>query len=130
VADLPDGRFLTNTISTGEGMHAVEVPRVIESYQLAHDNRDTANAIACFDADATVIDEDTTYTGTEHIHWWLDNGSADYTYTRTQTGAEQLADDVFVVTNHLSGDFPGGDVDLRHRYQLRDGLIHRLEIAP
>jgi hypothetical protein len=111
-------------------MNASEIPRVIESYQLAHDNRDTATSITCFDADATVIDEEKTYTGSDRIRWWLDNGSAEYTYTRTQTGVEQSADDVFVVTNHLSGDFPGGEVDLRHRYQLRDGLIHRLEIAP
>ena len=34
------------------------------------------------------------------------------------------------VTNHLEGDFPGGTVDLRYRFVLRDDLISRLDIAP
>jgi hypothetical protein len=34
------------------------------------------------------------------------------------------------VTNHLEGDFPGGVVDLRHRFVSADNLISDLEIAP
>ncbi len=111
-------------------MNATELPRVIDAYQLAHDDRDTEKSIICFDPDATVVDEGTTYTGTERIRWWLDNAAGEYTFTRTPTGSEQLDDDVFVVSNHLSGNFPGGEADLRHRYELRNGLIYRLEIAP
>ncbi len=111
-------------------MNASALPRAIDGYQLAHDERDTEKSIIWFDADATVVDEGNTYTGTERIRWWLDNSAAEFTFTRTPTGVEQLADDVFVVSNHLSGNFPGGEADLRHRYELRNGLIHRLEIAP
>jgi hypothetical protein len=34
------------------------------------------------------------------------------------------------VYTHLEGNFPGGTVDLTHRFGLRDGHITRLEIAP
>jgi len=34
------------------------------------------------------------------------------------------------VYTHLEGNFPGGTVDLTNRFQLRNGRITRLEIAP
>lgn len=111
-------------------MSSTTLPAVIEIYQRAHDRRDTEAAIAAFGADATVVDEDTTYTGTERIHWWLENAASEFTYTRTLTGVDDVGDGVVVVHNHLSGDFPGGEADLRYRFELRDDLIHRLEIAP
>jgi hypothetical protein len=111
-------------------MSARELPAVIETYQQAHDRRDTEGSIASFGPDATVIDEETTFSGTERIRWWLDNAATEYTYTRTLIDVEQLGPDVYVVHNHLSGNFPGGEADLKHRFELRDGLIQRLEIAP
>lgn len=107
-----------------------DVPDVIAAYQQAHDRRDTAAALAAFGPDATVIDDGNTYTGAERIQWWLSNAASEYTYTRTLTGAEDLGDGAFLVHNHLSGNFPGGEADLRYRFQLRDGLIHHVEIAP
>jgi len=111
-------------------MPTTELPAVIDAYQDAHDRRDTEGSIACFDAGATVIDEDQDFTGTDRIRWWLDHAAAEFTFTRTLTGVERIDDDVYIVRNHLSGNFPGGEADLRHRYELRAGLIHRLEIAP
>lgn len=111
-------------------MTAIEVPAVIEAYQRAHDRRDVEVAIASFGRDATVIDDGVAYAGTERIRSWLTNAASEYTYTRTFTGAEDLGDGRYLVHNHLSGDFPGGEVDLRYRFQLRDGLIRHVEIAP
>lgn len=64
------------------------------------------------------------------IRWWLAHGSTQFTSTRTTTGVEDRGDGVHVVHDHLEGDFPGGEVDLRHRFERRDGLIHHLGIAP
>jgi hypothetical protein len=111
-------------------MTTPELPPVIDAYQRAHDRRDTDTAIATFHPDATVIDEDTTFTGTEPIRHWLTDAASEYTYTRTLTSVDRLDDDVYVVHNHLSGDFPGGEVDLRYRFELNDDLIHHLTIAP
>ncbi|MFJ5104599.1 hypothetical protein [Streptomyces sp. NPDC088554] len=36
----------------------------------------------------------------------------------------------YIATQHLEGDFPGGAVDLRYRFTLRDDRIERLVIAP
>ena len=77
-----------------------------------------------------MIDEAVAYTGADRIRWWLTHAASEYTYTRTLTGVEDLGDGAYLVHNHLSGDFPGGEADLRYRFQLRDGLIHRVEIAP
>ena len=108
-----------------------KVPAVIATYLHAHDRRDTEASITCFDPDATVIDEEHEYTGTDRIRWWLDHGAAEYTFTRTLTGVEHGEDDnVYLVHNHLAGDFPGGEADLRYRFELRAGSIHRLEITP
>jgi NAD(P)-dependent dehydrogenase (short-subunit alcohol dehydrogenase family) len=41
-----------------------------------------------------------------------------------------IDDDHYVLTNHLEGDFSGGQVDLKYRFALRDNLITTLEIAP
>lgn len=111
-------------------MPKTEVPNVIATYQRAHDQRDAQTALAAFGADATVIDDGATYVGTERILWWLTNAASEYTYTRTLTATEDLGDGAYIVSNHLSGNFPGGEADLRYRFQLRDGLIQRVEIAP
>ncbi|MEZ5410364.1 MAG: hypothetical protein R2761_20200 [Acidimicrobiales bacterium] len=111
-------------------MSGIDVPIVIADYQRAHDQRDAAGALASFGPDATVIDDGVAYVGTERIQWWLANAASEYTYTRTLTGAEDLGDGAYLVHNHLSGNFPGGEADLRYRFQLRDGLIHHVEIAP
>jgi hypothetical protein len=109
---------------------SIELPTTIETYQHAHDRRDTDTALAMFRADATVVDDGRTHTGTDEIRWWLDNAPSEYTYTRTLTGVEDESDGSYIVSNHLSGDFPGGEADLRYRFRLDGGLIHRLEIAP
>jgi len=49
---------------------------------------------------------------------------------RTLISAEPVDDDAWLVTNHLEGDFPGGDVDLRYRFVPVGDLIADLEIAP
>lgn len=109
---------------------SIDLPTTIETYQRAHDRRETDAALATFSADATVIDDGRTHTGTDEIRWWLDNAASEYTYTRTLTGVEDERDGSYIVSNHLSGNFPGGEADLRYRFRLVDDLIVRLEIAP
>ncbi|MEZ5248193.1 MAG: hypothetical protein R2713_02955 [Ilumatobacteraceae bacterium] len=59
-----------------------------------------------------------------------ERGQRVHVHSRTFTGLDDLGDGAYVVHNHLSGDFPGGEADLRYRFRLRDGLIRRVEIAP
>jgi ketosteroid isomerase-like protein len=107
-----------------------DLPHIISTYQHAHDLHDTDAAIAAFSPDATVIDDGSTYTGTDEIRAWLDRTANEYTYARTLTGIDDHGDGAYTVRNHLDGDFPGGQVDLRYRFELSDGRIRSLHIAP
>lgn len=107
-----------------------ELPDIIAAFQRAHDDHDTDAAIATFVEDATVVDDGRTYTGVAEIRTWLDRAASEYTYTRTLTGVDDHGDGTFTVRNHLDGDFPGGQVDLRYRFELQGGLIGALHIAP
>jgi hypothetical protein len=109
---------------------SADLPTVIETCQRAHDRRDTDTALATFAADATVVDDGRVHTGTDEIRRWLDNAASEYTYTRTFTGVSEDGVGSYLVSNHLSGNFPGGEVDLKYRFQIERGLIQRLEIAP
>ena len=111
-------------------MSLSELPEVIGGYQAAHDRPDVDAAVAAFAPDATVLDDGATYVGAASVRSWIATAASEFTYTRTLTGFDDLGDGVYVVRNHLEGDFPGGEVDLHYRFQIRDGLIEHLEIAP
>lgn len=106
------------------------LPEIITTYQHAHDRHDTDAAIATFGPDAAVLDDGRTYTGTDEIRAWLDRTANEYTYTRTLIGMDDHGDGSFTVRSHLEGNFPGGQVDLRYRFEVRDGRIRSLHIAP
>jgi ketosteroid isomerase-like protein len=107
-----------------------ELPATITRYLDAHRLRDTAMVIGTFTGDAVVIDDGSTHAGTEAIEKWLTGAASEYTYTTRLTAANKIDDAHYTVTNHLEGDFPGGQVDLRYRFTLRDGLIGNLTIEP
>jgi hypothetical protein len=106
------------------------LPEVIGRYQDAHDHHDTERALSAFAADARVVDEDREYRGADQIRTWLATAAAEFTYTRTLLDVEVVDGDAWLVVNRLEGNFPGGVVDLRYRFALRDGLIAELTIAP
>ena len=106
------------------------VPNAITKYQAAHDSRDVATALAQFTFDACFIDDGKTYEGVDGVETFLRKAGSEYTYTRTLLSAEEKASDCWRVVNRLEGNFPVGQVDLSYEFQLNDGLIIRLVIAP
>jgi hypothetical protein len=108
----------------------IELPEVIRRYQDAHDRHDTGAALATFAPDGRVVDDGHGHVGTYEIRHWLDTTASEFTYTRTLVDFEPLDAGAWLVVNHLEGDFPGGQVDLRYRFQLADDLITELVIAP
>ena len=109
---------------------AIVVPSVIAMYQAAHDRRDVSTALAQFMVDASVVDDGRTYEGINGVESFLRNAGSEYTYTRTLVAATQVSPDCWRITNRLEGNFPGGHVDLSYEFQLVEGLIARLTIAP
>ncbi|MER5933940.1 nuclear transport factor 2 family protein [Streptomyces sp. NPDC002054] len=108
-----------------------DLPEVVGRYLRAHDTHDIPVAAAAIAPAATVTDDGHTYRGSAAIRGWLEQTTTQYTYTTTPLGAVCDGPDQYTVTQHLEGDFPGGSVDLRYRFDLdENGLIGRLVIAP
>ena len=112
---------------------AMHLPHAVMRFLREADPQHKANAhdlLAAFAPDATVVDNEHSYTGHDEIHRWREAESSKYTYTVMATHVEKFDDTRYVVTNRLEGDFPGGVVDVIYRFTLADDLITRLEIAP
>lgn len=109
---------------------ATKVPEAIGAFQAAHDRRDIPTALAQFAEVATVVDDGRTYDGIAGVESFLRTAASEYTYTRTLVAAVEIAPDQWIVTNHLEGDFPGGQVDLAYEFRLANGVITHLTIAP
>lgn len=112
---------------------AMHLPEAVMRFLREADPQHRANAhdlLAAFATDATVVDNEQSYTGHDEIHHWREAEMSKYTYTVMATHVEKFDDTHYVVTNRLEGDFPGGVVDIIYRFTLADGLITRLEIAP
>ncbi|WP_129337335.1 nuclear transport factor 2 family protein [Cellulomonas endophytica] len=108
----------------------IPLPAILEDFLAAHGARDTAAALRAFTPTAVVVDDGTTYAGTDGIRRFLTKGDGGYSWTAERLAAERVDDDRWVVTHRLTGDFPGGVVDLRYRFTLQGGLVGELVIAP
>lgn len=106
------------------------LPGVVTEYLTAHRERDAGTAITAFTHDATVTDDGETYTGAAAIESWLNRSASEYTYTTVLTGVHSIDASHYTAVHRLEGDFPGGVVDLRYQFMLRDGRIQRLVIEP
>ncbi|GIG39217.1 nuclear transport factor 2 family protein [Cellulomonas phragmiteti] len=107
-----------------------DLPATIRTYLAAHAARDTDAALRLFTPDAVVVDDGSTYRGTEGIRRFLSRAGAEFTYTTELVAAERVDATHWVATHRLEGDFPGGVVDLAYRVVLDGDLIAELVIAP
>jgi len=113
-------------------MGATQLPDAISHYLTlvsSADAADPADVLACFTDDADVIDIDDTRHGHAEIRDWWTGPVTAFHYSVEVPSAHALGGDRYVARTRLSGDFPGGTVELANRFTLRDGLIARLEIA-
>lgn len=106
------------------------LPEPVARYLAAHRARDADAAVARFAPDAVVVDDGRAHRGAGEIRAWLSRTSAEFTYTTELTGAQAIDDTRYDVTQHLEGDFPGGQVDLHFRFTLDGGAITQLVIEP
>ncbi|MCF6506625.1 nuclear transport factor 2 family protein [Blastococcus sp. MG754426] len=117
-------------MSTQASIRPDQLPAPIRSYLAAHAARDADTALRAFAPGAVVVDEGTTYRGTEEIRGFLSHAGAAFSYTTELVGAERAGDGRWVAVNHLEGDFPGGVADLRYRFVMDGDRIAELVIAP
>ena len=107
-----------------------QLPATIRGYLAAHVAGDADTALRAFAPTAVVVDDGSTYRGTDEIRAFLAKAGSEFTFTTTLVGAERTDDTHWVAVNHLEGDFPGGVVDLRYRFALDGDLVAELVIAP
>ena len=105
-----------------------QLPHPVRTYLDARASGDVDRALSTFSPAAEVADDGRTYHGTAGIRAFVSTAGADFDYTTTFLGAEQL-DDVWVARQRIEGNFPGGAADLSLRFELSSGLIARLHIT-
>lgn len=105
------------------------VPATIDTYfDLMHGNTPD-RAVDTFTHDAVVTDDGTTYRGRSEILARLTGPATAFEFTTTRLSVERTEHGA-VVTNRLEGNFPGGQVDLRHTFVLGESdLIQQLTIS-
>ena len=106
----------------------LDLPKPIAAYFTA-DKADGEAVSQCFTEDAVVKDEGHTHQGRAAIKQWKTDASARYQYTSEPFACEQKGGK-FVVTSHLTGNFPGSPVDLRLFFEVEGDQIASLEIVP
>ena len=91
-------------------------------------NRDDADAVAqCFTEHAVVRDENQTIEGWAAIQQWKEETKKKYQHTIEPLGFVQK-DGTTIVTNRLSGTFPGSPIELEFVFTLEGNKITSLEI--
>ena len=117
-------------MTTPTSIRPDQLPAPIRAYLTAHEAGDAETALRAFAPDAVVVDDGTTYRGTDEVRGFLQSSGTEFQYTTELVGAERVDDHHWVAVNHLEGDFPGGVVDLRYRFAMDGDLIAGLVIAP
>ncbi len=117
-------------MTTPTSIRPDQLPAPILGYLVAHVARDPDAALRGFAPSAVVVDDGTTYRGTDEIRRFLSKAGAEFSYTTDLVGAQRIDGAHWIVTNRLEGDFPGGVVDLRYCFAMDGDLIAELVIAP
>jgi hypothetical protein len=106
---------------------SVDLPTPIAIF-IDAENRGDAEALAqCFAQDAVVRDEGRTIEGLAAIMQWMAETKRKYQHTMEPL-ASAREDDKTIVTNRLTGDFPGSPLDVRFIFGLAGNKIASLEI--
>jgi ketosteroid isomerase-like protein len=104
-----------------------QLPQPIATYVQATNAHDTDALLACFTADALVIDEGHEYRGTAEIKGWREKTNEQYQFTLDVTGIVE-GDNETVVTSQVSGNFDGSPIQLHYHFTLTGDKIAALSI--
>ena len=103
------------------------LPEPIAAYLAADNAGDPAALARCFTKDAVVRDEGGAFTGPAEIRQWAAETKRKYRHTIEPLASAQ-ADGLTIVTNRLTGSFPGSPIELAFVFRLARGRIAALEI--
>jgi ribulose 1,5-bisphosphate synthetase/thiazole synthase len=103
------------------------LPKPIALYVAAENSGDANLFERCFAEDAVVRDENQTHTGLVAIKKWKAETKRKYQHTVDPLSLAQK-DGKTVVTNRLTGNFPGSPIELEFVFTLAGDKIVSLEI--
>ena len=106
---------------------SVDLPEPIAAYIAAENGHDTEAVARCFTDNAVVRDEGRTIKGLAAIKEWKAETKKKYQHTVEPLEAVQK-DGETIVTNRLTGNFPGSPIDLKFVFRLEGGKTASLEI--
>ena len=105
----------------------VDLPTPIAIYIDAENRGDTEALAKCFAEDAVVRDEGETIEGLAAIKRWKTETKKKYEHTIEPLASAQK-DGKTIVTNRLTGNFPGSPIELEFVFELDGDKIASLEI--
>jgi hypothetical protein len=108
----------------------IELPDQVRRYFDVVDGDDPEALVALTTPDVVVVDDGATWQGHDGVREWRAKVVRQWDYTTELTGVRSTGPASYVVTGHILGNFPGGEVDLYYSFTLADELISRLEISP
>ena len=108
-------------------MPGLNLPTPIAIYIAAENRGDTEALARCFAEDAVVRDEGQTIEGWAAIKQWETETRKRYQH-RIEPLACSQKDDKTIVTNRLTGNFPGSPIELEFVFTLEDNKIAEVEI--
>lgn len=103
------------------------LPKPITFYISAENSGDTSLFDECFAVDAMVRDESETHRGLAAIKAWKAETKKKYQHTVEPLRIAER-DGKFVLTNRLTGNFPGSPIELDFVFSLTGDKIVSLEI--
>jgi ketosteroid isomerase-like protein len=103
------------------------LPKPIAIYIAAENRGDTEALAQCFAEDAAVRDEGQTIEGLAAIKKWKAETKKKYQHTIEPLACAQK-DGKTVVTNRLTGNFPGSPIELEFVFTLDGNKIASLDI--
>jgi ketosteroid isomerase-like protein len=106
---------------------SIDLPTSIAIYIAAENRGDTEALSQCFAEDAVVRDEDQTIEGLAAIKRWKAETKKKYQHTVEPLAVAQKEGKT-IVTNRLTGNFPGSPLELEFVFTLRGDKIASLEI--
>ncbi len=106
---------------------SVDLPAPIAIYIAAENRGDTEAMAECFAEDAVVRDEGRTMKGLAAIKRWKAETRRKYQHTVEPLASVQEGDKT-IVTNRLTGNFPGSPIELQFIFRLDGDKIASLEI--
>ena len=117
-----------HTDTSIETTTTAQLPGPIRAFVAAHELRDADAALAVLTPGAVISDVGESFTGADALRRFVTAAGAEYSYTDEITRVTQDGE-IWVVSHHLEGDFPGGTAHLDYRFALDGDRIGRLDIV-